>query len=567
VNDSGLGTPFEEGLNTIVIPTSLFTETIFNARVQNETLNATTIYRDDEELFKFISVGRDGNTEQACEEIDFIIIRFDISSEDAMEVLNLLLECLVNETTNETAIVYSYVSTKENSTEAVMMNLPFSVLGLIPWYCNFSNSLMGSKPETFEDWFWKPLKTIAMAIVGVTITIGMAFVELFTMMIDFFKTIFMDILPILAYILWLIIRVILLILIWIEFAFIFLEMVVLFIAITCIIFLLDIFMNINIKSSINKINVQGDINLCLSFNILLEFNNFLNFFIPGLDVNLNTSDFTMNMQLGFSSSEIEITKFPIDVFNNFIDDEPSQSSPLSRPKMSSTNVWEVLIDFFTGYGVAMGLTGGTVGFYAALLEITDSGKAKFLKILGYITYILSMLLFILVFLKNSPTSFLGLGFGFIFSGVYLLRTGKFIKDNAVGRSGYLSQWANGMGGKKIKNTRICEILSNVDLMVGLFGLALDAEDYFWGENVENIESYKVDLMIFALGTGFLSLFLARDLIILLGGHDFNAGTKKFSGNKHGGIKAGKKSNVAFGFGVASIIAGCVCFILATQLNE
>ena len=125
VNDSGSGTPFEEGLNTIVIPTSLFTETIFNARVQNETLNETAIYSSDEEIFKFISVDRDGYTEQACDEIDFIIIRFDISSEDAMEVLNLLLKCLVNETTNETAIVYNYVSTKENGTAAVMMNLPF----------------------------------------------------------------------------------------------------------------------------------------------------------------------------------------------------------------------------------------------------------------------------------------------------------------------------------------------------------------------------------------------------------------------------------------------------------
>ena len=46
----GSGTPFEEGLNTIVIPTSLFTETVFNARVQNETLSETPIYSDDEDI-------------------------------------------------------------------------------------------------------------------------------------------------------------------------------------------------------------------------------------------------------------------------------------------------------------------------------------------------------------------------------------------------------------------------------------------------------------------------------------------------------------------------------------
>jgi hypothetical protein len=55
VNDSGDGTPFEAGLNTIVIPTSLFTETVFNAYVQNETLSDTPIYSADEDKFKFVS--------------------------------------------------------------------------------------------------------------------------------------------------------------------------------------------------------------------------------------------------------------------------------------------------------------------------------------------------------------------------------------------------------------------------------------------------------------------------------------------------------------------------------
>ncbi|MFW9881216.1 MAG: hypothetical protein ACFFG0_49765, partial [Candidatus Thorarchaeota archaeon] len=90
INDSGDGTPFVEGPNAIVIPTSLFTDTIFNAHVQNETLDKTPIYSSDEEIFKFISIGREGNAEQACDEVDFVFIRFDISSQDAMEILNLL---------------------------------------------------------------------------------------------------------------------------------------------------------------------------------------------------------------------------------------------------------------------------------------------------------------------------------------------------------------------------------------------------------------------------------------------------------------------------------------------
>ncbi|MFX0024715.1 MAG: hypothetical protein ACFE9S_20575, partial [Candidatus Hermodarchaeota archaeon] len=172
INDNGTDTPFEAGLNTIVIPTSLFTETLFNAYVQNESLSETPIYSSDEEIFKFISVGRDGTTEQACDEIDFVIIRFDISSADGMEILDLLLTCLVNETTNETAVVYSYVSTKLNNTPAVMMNLPISVLQYVPWFYNFSDSQMGEKPKTFGEWFWKSLNKLVNLIVGVLISIA-----------------------------------------------------------------------------------------------------------------------------------------------------------------------------------------------------------------------------------------------------------------------------------------------------------------------------------------------------------------------------------------------------------
>ncbi|MFX1431607.1 MAG: hypothetical protein ACFFCY_15690, partial [Promethearchaeota archaeon] len=218
INDSGDDTPFEAGLNTIVIPTSLFTETLFNAYVQNESLSETPIYSSDEETFKFISVGRDGNTEQACDEIDFVIIRFDMSSADGMEILDLLLTCLVNETSNETAVVYSYVSTKLNDTSAVMMSLPISVLQYVPWFCNFCDSLMGEKPETFGNWFWKSLNKLVNLIIGVIIAIVMAIVELITLIIDFFIYIFMDVLPILGHILWLIIRVAILIFAWIVFA-------------------------------------------------------------------------------------------------------------------------------------------------------------------------------------------------------------------------------------------------------------------------------------------------------------------------------------------------------------
>jgi len=93
-------TPFVEGPNAIVIPTSLFLETILNKKVQDELLNETALYAKDK--CEFISIERNGETEEACEDVDFVFVRFDISGEDAMEVLNMLLTCLVNDSTNET---------------------------------------------------------------------------------------------------------------------------------------------------------------------------------------------------------------------------------------------------------------------------------------------------------------------------------------------------------------------------------------------------------------------------------------------------------------------------------
>ncbi|MFX0009430.1 MAG: hypothetical protein ACFE9R_03875, partial [Candidatus Hermodarchaeota archaeon] len=227
VNDTpSTSSPFVKGPNNIVIPTSLFTETVLNGYIQNERLNETFFYSSDDDVFKFISVEREGNTEQTCAEIDFIMIRFDITSEDAEKLLDLILTCVVNEsldennnTVNTNATLYTYHSTKLNGTSAVKMNLPGSVLGLISWFCNFSDSPQGSQPEDFEEWFWKPIKTIGGFMGGLIITIVMLPAIIFALVVLYvINLIVMALLPILAYILWIIIRVVLLVMFYILLA-------------------------------------------------------------------------------------------------------------------------------------------------------------------------------------------------------------------------------------------------------------------------------------------------------------------------------------------------------------
>jgi len=215
VTDSGAGTPFKQGPNVIVIPTSLFTETKLNKYVQDKQLNTTVLYEEGKS--EFISIERDGETEAACDDVDFVFVRFDISSADAMEVLNMLLECLLNETTNETGIYYSYASTKENGTVAVMMNLPSAALGFVPWLFNYEDSAQGREPRTFLQWLVQTIVAIVVLVVSIFVAIVAAIGAILAQIIEFVGAVLMAVLEFLGDLLWLIIRAAVLIFAWMMF--------------------------------------------------------------------------------------------------------------------------------------------------------------------------------------------------------------------------------------------------------------------------------------------------------------------------------------------------------------
>ncbi|MFX1393823.1 MAG: LamG-like jellyroll fold domain-containing protein [Promethearchaeota archaeon] len=154
VTDSGGA--FKAGPNAIVIPTSLFTNTKLNSYMQNEQLEQTPLYSPDEN-FQFISVDRDkgANSDGSTSKVDFVIIRKEISSSEAMEVLDLLIIGILNESLDENnltiyeeAKVYSYISTEINGTKAVDMNLAPEVLKYIPWFNIHVNSPQGREPTS-----------------------------------------------------------------------------------------------------------------------------------------------------------------------------------------------------------------------------------------------------------------------------------------------------------------------------------------------------------------------------------------------------------------------------------
>ncbi|MBA7652044.1 hypothetical protein ES703_59873 [subsurface metagenome] len=215
------GTPFTPGPNVIVIPTSIFDKTVLNAYIQNKQLDKTPLYTEQEGLFEFYSIDRDGQVvDKQCGDTDFVFIRYDITPREAMEILESLLICAVNQSLDETdntitklARIYDYASTKLNGTNAVTMNLPQGLLSFIPWVSDLINSPYGDTPKTlnFLGLLIVGLLSFAFPLVGLVMTFLLT-VSLFS---SFFakiaEAIGMAILTFLAKLLWILIRVALLI--------------------------------------------------------------------------------------------------------------------------------------------------------------------------------------------------------------------------------------------------------------------------------------------------------------------------------------------------------------------
>jgi len=230
------GTPFEHGMNVIVIPTELFTQTLLNGYVEHGTLNETVLYHENSTIFEFTGPDRDGASNKANADVDFVFIRHQITPEDALEVLDLVLYGITNETMDENnqTLIHSYVSTKLNDTKATQMNLPYSILGYIPWVNNYTNSAMGDEPEpsgAFDLLLW--VLCLVNPILRVVLNAQMAMTggAFFAYLKDFLASIFMQALGFLAQLLWVIARTALLVLFYIllaiEFLFISINILIL----------------------------------------------------------------------------------------------------------------------------------------------------------------------------------------------------------------------------------------------------------------------------------------------------------------------------------------------------
>ncbi|MFX1480697.1 MAG: LamG-like jellyroll fold domain-containing protein, partial [Promethearchaeota archaeon] len=309
IRSDSTGTPFQPGLNIIVIPTALFSHTLLNSYFQSEQLYKTPLYSDEEGIFDFYSIDRDGNiVDDQCGDTDFVFIRYDLLAQEAMEILNSLLTCAINqsvdnnnETVTKFARVLEYASTKINGTKAVMMNLPQGLLSFIPWISDFVNSPYGDTPTAFNflGLLLGGILILLFPLAGIVITIFVTIALFSVMFRDIARTIGMAILTFLAKLLWILIRVALLIFFFIMLALEIIITVPLFLAMGISFALFSLFLDMDVQFGVNCIPLYGqdtrighvliDIRGC---NFLLEawvkwiYWEFFDLFIPYVDMNL-----------------------------------------------------------------------------------------------------------------------------------------------------------------------------------------------------------------------------------------------------------------------------------------
>ena len=260
ITDSGVGTPFVQGANAIVIPTSLFTKTKLNAFIENGKLDQTVLYSNIAGEFEFYSVDRDGNiVEDECGDADFVFIRFEITSQEAMELLELLLTCAVNQTLDENNqtitdldTVYSCVSTKLNGTNAMLLNVPTTVSKFILWGGGYEDSTYGSAPNPYNPMFlWLFLIPLLLPTVGLIMIFSLSIASITQLNNNNANGIGLMLLTFLANLVWCLIRAALIIVAYILLALEVLTISIIFLGIGVVLDITSLFSGFECEWGIN----------------------------------------------------------------------------------------------------------------------------------------------------------------------------------------------------------------------------------------------------------------------------------------------------------------------------
>ena len=504
------GTPFVEGPNAIVIPTSLFTRTELHHYIENDQLEETPLYSAVDGLFEMISIERDENPDKACGDVDYVFIRYDISPEDAMAVLNMVLQGMIEETLDENnntmylnGTVNEYLSSKLDGIRATLLNLPYASLGYIPWTMPYVNSPTGPQPHPADPWgvfIWVITWIIPILHVIVFAVVNMLASDTTGFMANFAKSIFMKLMTALGNLLWLIIRAAILVFAWLIFA-INLPFVILgfLTAVTGLYWILT-FKSIDCSISFNSITLNTETyTIMVGYECNLVYVDFFDLEIPSIDL-FYKKDNVICLNVPNNIYNVGLNPLNNDNFNSIIN--PVMIS--SQPNSSDENT---LIAFLNGCGATMGLIGSGVGVLAAIWTLLDTFKDCALLYLSFNLLCGSFSFFVYALANSMSINTLGgmiagIGLGLIISSLF----GLFIATCTFSKFNPLSYIGLGVSVFSLTLSFIEGVFSNIALPIEstqiFLGIATLLIGTFIATSLGTINEQKQTLLgaaIFVLG--------------------------------------------------------------------
>jgi hypothetical protein len=476
------GTPFVEGPNAIVIPTSLFTHTELHHYIETDQLEETPLYSAVDGLFEMISVERDDSPDKACGDVDYVFIRYDISPGDAMAVLNMVLQGMVEETLDENNntvylidTVNEYLSSKLDGIRATLLNLPYASLGYIPWTMPYVNSPTGPEPHPADPWgvfIWIITWIIPILHVIVFAVVNMLASDSTGFMANFAKSIFMKLMTALGNLLWLIIRAAILVLAWLIFAIALLLTVGGFLltaaGICCILAL----KNIECSMTLSSITTYTDeFIVTLGYECNLVYIDFFDIEIPSINL-FYKKDSQVCMDMSYNIYNSGLNSFSNDDVINLV------TTTISSDELNS-NELDDLNDFFSGCGATMAIFGSTIGILGAIWSGLSVFKDFALLITSILLAATSLSLFIFSSVNGgSLNTIAGIGIGLFASACF----------------GFLL-----MGGMSVSN--VINILTYISLGISIASLILTIYELLYPESTFTVETLQIFLGIATLICG------------------------------------------------------------------
>ena len=282
VNDFPASTsPFEYGINYILIPNEIFVNTELNYIIQNDLENSLLASGE------YISVDRENVPESSSKYIDSIF-KIECSYLEAEEILNFTLNIIFNLTTGEIIPGNLYVSSKLNQCRIELMNVHQDILALVPYYCPYANSEQGTVPIERADrvWWADPLddfiKNLAGIIFGPFIALGLLFLALLNLVWDLFVS--AVVLLVLVYLtaVILLVKTLVLVSAYAFFVYVMLDIVKDFALLTAFAYLICAVRGLDLNWTPNSLTIQGQITVSYKYEFEFWYLPFFEFNIPSI---------------------------------------------------------------------------------------------------------------------------------------------------------------------------------------------------------------------------------------------------------------------------------------------